>query len=183
MLGAQDEQHIVHPATDAHKIEVKAFLTAIRDAPDYESGYQRAEELINRFEKDFPRAMNSFEVDLEVSLAHLQLPAVHRKYVRTTDLIERSFGEEKRRSNVIPRFFDEKIALKLAFATLWRTSQRWRKVRFSEVEQKHVLELRKKLGLIQEDAVTVNIDHEHDGDAAWAQPDFLQTNLDLTKNW
>jgi len=62
--------------------------------------------------------MNSFEDDLEASLAHLQLPAVHRKYVRTTNLIERSFGEEKRCSKVIPRFFDEKSALKLAFATI-----------------------------------------------------------------
>ena len=63
---------------------------------DYESGYQRAEELINRFEKDFPRAMSSFKDDLDATLAHLYLPAVHRRNVRTTNLIERSFGEEKR---------------------------------------------------------------------------------------
>lgn len=86
--------------------------------------------------------------------------------MRTTNLIERSFGEEKRRSKAIPRFFDEKSALKLAFATLWRTSQRWRRVRFSEIEQKHVFELRKKLGLIQEEAINVIDEHEHDGDAA-----------------
>jgi len=116
--------------------------------------------------KEISRAMSSFEDDLESTLAHLYLPAVHRKFVRTTNLIERSFGEEKRRSKVIPRFFDEKSALKLAFATIWRASQRWRRVRFSEIEQKHVLELHKKLGLIQEDAVCVEMDNEHDGDAA-----------------
>jgi len=37
-----------------------------------------------------------------------------------------------------------------------------------------------KIGLIQENAVSVEMDNEHDGDAAWAQPDFLQTKLDLT---
>jgi len=35
--------------------------------------------------------------------------------------------------------------------------------------------LSKKLGLILEKTDIVNIDHENDGDAAWAQPDFLQT--------
>lgn len=158
--------NILDKIPESHKSDVKAFLTAVRDAPDYESGCQRAKELVDKHKKDFPRAMNSFEDDLEASLAHLQLPAVHRKYVRTTNLIERSFGEEKRRSKVIPRFFDEKSALKLAFATLWRTSQRWRKVRFSEIEQKHVLELRKKLGLIIENPVPSNEDQENDGSAA-----------------
>lgn len=158
--------NVLDKIPERHKADVKAFLTAARDAPDYESGCQRAKELVNQYKKDFPRAMSSFEDDLEASLAHLYLPAVHRRYVRTTNLIERSFGEEKRRSKVIPRFFDEKSALKLAFATLWRTSQRWRRVRFSEIEQKHVFELRKKLGLIQEETASVNNDHEHDGDAA-----------------
>jgi hypothetical protein len=45
---------------------------------------QRAKELVNQYKKDFPRAMKSFEDDLEASLAHLYLPAVHRRYVRTT---------------------------------------------------------------------------------------------------
>jgi len=158
--------NVLGKVPETHKAEVRAFLTAVRDAPDYESGYQRAEELIKRFEKDFPRAMSSFKDDLDASLAHLYLPAVHRKNVRTTNLIERSFGEEKRRSKVIPRFFNEKSALKLAFAALWRTSQRWQKVRFSEIEQKHVLELRKKLGLAVEETVNTDKDQENDGSAA-----------------
>jgi len=86
--------------------------------------------------------------------------------VRTTNLIERSFGEQRRRTKVIPRFFDEKSALKLAFATLWRTSLKWRKVRFSEIEQKQVLELRKKLGLIPEQTSTDDQDQKKDGSAA-----------------
>ena len=140
---------------ESHKTDLKAFLTAVRDAPDYKSGCQRTKELIQKYRKDFPRTMSSFEGNLESSLAYLFLLVVHRRFVRTTNLIERSFGEEKRRSKVIPRFFDEKNALKLAFATLWRTSQRWRKIRFSEIEQKHVLELCEKLGLIQEDVVSL----------------------------
>ncbi len=40
--------------------------------------------------------------------------------VRTTNLAERSFVEERRRTKVIPRFPDEKAAIKLVFATLIR---------------------------------------------------------------
>ena len=51
---------------------------------------------------------------MEASLAHLKIPEKHRKYVRTTNLIERAFEEERRRTKVLPRFFDEKSALKLS---------------------------------------------------------------------
>ncbi len=158
--------NILDKIPESDKIDFKSYLTDIRDAPDYDCGFQRAKELIKRYKNQFPRAIKSFEDDLEATLAHLKLPAVHRKYVRTTNLIERSFGEEKRRSKVIPRFFDEKSALKLAFATLWRTSQRWRRVKFSEIEQKHVHELREKLGLITEQENTANENQNEDDSAA-----------------
>ena len=58
--------------------------------------------------------------------------------IRTTNLCERSFVEERRRSKVIPHFFDERSCLKLVFATLWRASQRWRGVRFTEMERKQL---------------------------------------------
>ena len=159
-------QNVLDKVPESHKQEVKAFLTAVRDAPDYETGRQRAAEFVERYQEQFPRAVSSFTDDLEASLNHLKLPVVHHKFVRTTNLIERSFGEEKRRSKVIPRFFNEKSALKLAFATLWRTSQRWRKVRFTEIEQKLVLELRKKLGLITENSEAKSQNKEKDDSAA-----------------
>jgi len=72
------------------------------------------------------------------SLAHLELPAVHRKHARTTNLIERGFEEERRRAKVIPRFRTEKESLKLVFAALWQTSERWRRMRFSERERRQL---------------------------------------------
>ncbi|HEV2292249.1 MAG TPA: hypothetical protein VGR35_00240 [Tepidisphaeraceae bacterium] len=36
--------------------------------------------------------------DLEASLAHLKLPSLHQKMIRTTNLCERSFVEERRRT-------------------------------------------------------------------------------------
>jgi transposase-like protein len=117
---------------------LKPYLEAVRDAPDIETGRRLAEEIVARFGDAYPSAMRSFQEDLEASLAHLELPAVHPRHIRTTNLIERSFGEERRRAKVIPRFRTEKECLKLVFATLWQASERWRRIRFSEHERRQL---------------------------------------------
>jgi transposase-like protein len=123
---------------------LKPYLEAVRDAPDIETGRRLAEEVVARFGDAYPSAMRSFQEDLEASLAHLEVPAVHRKHIRTTNLIERSFEEERRRAKVIPRFRTEKECLKLVFATLWQASERWRRVRFSEHERRQVQRYREE---------------------------------------
>jgi putative transposase len=74
-------------------------------------------------------------------------PPRHRISARTTNLIERSFEEERRRTKVIPRLLDEKSAMKLVFATLIRASERWSRVAVSELERQQLLLLRRELGL------------------------------------
>jgi transposase-like protein len=117
---------------------IKRLLQDIRDAPDHATGGRRAAAFIQEHERKFPSAVASFQEDLEASLAHLKLPSLHQKMIRTTNLCERSFVEERRRTKVIPRFFDERGCLKLVFATLWRASQRWRGVRFTAMEREQL---------------------------------------------
>jgi hypothetical protein len=85
---------------------------------------------------------------------HLRVPVNHRRYVRTTNLIERSFLEGRRRTKIIPQFFDERSCLKLAFATLQRASERWQRIRITELEQKQIEVLRQDLGLDPDPAPT-----------------------------
>jgi transposase-like protein len=89
----------------------------------------------------------SFTEDLKALLSHLKLPLRHRRSVRTTNLIERSFLEEKRRTKVIPGFFTERSCLKLVFSVLIKASRRWRKVPMDEMELKRIDALREELGL------------------------------------
>ena len=131
--------------------EVKAFLEAVRDVPTPEAGRQAAEHVLAQFSAVYPAAMRSFSDDLEASLAHLELPLAHRKFVRTTNLIERSFEEERRRTKTLPRFFSERSGLTLAFAVLWRASQRWQRVRISSLERKQLDLLRQRLGITAPD--------------------------------
>ncbi len=62
-------------------------------------------------------------------------------------MIERSFLEERRRTKIIPRFFDKRSCLKLVYATLVRASQRWQRIRITDAERAHLLRLRQALGL------------------------------------
>jgi putative transposase len=71
----------------------------------------------------------------------------HRINVRTTNLLERSFLEERRRTKVIPRLMDEKSAMKLVFATLIRVSERWSRLSISELERQQLKLLRRELGI------------------------------------
>ena len=48
--------------------------------------------------------------------------------MRTSNGLERLFGENRRRVKVIPHFFTEKAGIKLVYATLVAASQNWRGV-------------------------------------------------------
>ncbi len=128
--------------------EVKAHLDAVYHAPTFEAAKKMAVQVIETYQGLYPSAMKAFGEDLEACLNHLRCPARHRKAIRTTNLLERSFGEEKRRSKVIPRFFDEKSCLKLAFATLIRVSEKWQRLGINAFEKGQLRKLRQELGLL-----------------------------------
>lgn len=138
-------ENVLNKLPESAKAEVKAWLCAVRDAPTLEAAERMASEVLARFEAQYPAAMRSFADDLPASLAHLRVPPSHRKFVRTTNLIERSFEEQRRRTKVIPRFFDERSCLKLAFAALQRAARRWQKVTITELQQRQLALLRQEL--------------------------------------
>ena len=98
-----------------------------------------------RYMREFPGAVACFEDDFEACIAHLRLPIAHRKAIRTTNLLERLFGEERRRTKTIPHAFGERAVLKLMFAALARASQSWRRLVISEFELKQIEELKTEL--------------------------------------
>jgi putative transposase len=57
---------------------------------------------------ELPAALACFEDDFEACIAQLQLPVSHRCTTRTTNLLERLFLEERRRTKIIPHAFGEK---------------------------------------------------------------------------
>lgn len=103
-----------------------------------------AQQVVERWQSTYPSAMQSFLDDFEACIADLCCPVDHHKYIRMTNLAERSIEREQRRTKVIPRFWDEKSALKICFAALWRGCQRWQRVRMTEWDRLHLDRLREE---------------------------------------
>src|SRR5437868_1861474 len=70
------------------------------------------------------------------------------------DLLERLFGEERRRLKIIPNGFGEKPVLKLMFGALVRAAERWRGLRFSEFELRQIAAVRKDLDTEYDTTIT-----------------------------
>ncbi|MDF1537108.1 MAG: hypothetical protein P1S46_11540, partial [bacterium] len=66
------------------------------------------------------------------------------------------FGEQRRRTKVIPRFFDEKSCLKLAFASLIRAANGFRAFAMTELTLAQLESLRKERDL----PATPSLDYE-----------------------
>jgi transposase-like protein len=63
-----------------------------------------------------PSALACLQDDFEACITHLRFPLAHRQAIRTTNLLEQLFGEERRRTKVIPHAFGERALLKLMYA-------------------------------------------------------------------
>lgn len=105
-----------------------------------------AKNLIDEYADKYPSAIKCFQEDLDSCLVHMEFPVGHHRYIRTTNLLERAFEEQKRRTKVIPRFFDEKSCLKLIYATLIRVSDKWRRISMNELDLTLLKNLRKLYG-------------------------------------
>ena len=125
--------------------EFKAMVCEVRDAASVEQARARVTDILTNYQAEFPSACRCLEDDLDASLNHLRVLRRHQPFVRTTNLLERSFVEARRRTKVIPHLWDEKSAVRLVFATLARISDRWSKRQFSPLEQKQILKARAEL--------------------------------------
>jgi putative transposase len=105
--------------------QIKHLVHQVFHAKSYKQGMELGRELVERFEPLYPSAMECLKKDLSACLTYLNFPVEHAKAIRTTNLIERTFGEARRRTKVIPRFPTEQSGLSLVFAVLIRASQKW----------------------------------------------------------
>jgi putative transposase len=113
----------------------QALVADRRDAPTCEEGQRRRQPWLGAYQGTLPEACRCLEDDAEASRNHRKVPARHRQYVRTSNLAERTFEEERRRTKVIPHLGHETSLLKLVFAVLMRVSERGGKKQFREFAQ------------------------------------------------
>ena len=81
--------------------------------------------------------------DLDALVVHLRYPTKHRRRWRSTNLLERSLAEVKRRTKVIGRFPGETSCLTLVWAVLdLYITHAKNGVRFSELERQRLRRMR-----------------------------------------
>ena len=106
----------------------------------------RPEDAQDAWAETFLSALRAYpQLPVEANVAAWLTTIAHRKAIRTTNLLERLFGEERRRTKTIPHAFGERAVLKLMFAALARASQTWRRLVISEFELKQIEELQTEL--------------------------------------
>jgi putative transposase len=125
--------------------EMKAGALAAYHAASPRMAALCAEEFRKTWATELPSAVKCFDDDFEACVAHLRLPVAHRRATRTTNLLERLFLEERRRSKTIPHAFGERAVLKLMYAAIQRASQTWQRVAITDFERQQLITLYEQL--------------------------------------
>jgi transposase-like protein len=96
-----------------------AYWRALDEATNLADGRRRVGALIAELERaGYAAAAACLADDLEALIVHLRYPLRHRRRWRSTNLLERSLGEVRRRTKVIGRFPGEASCLSLCWAVL-----------------------------------------------------------------
>lgn len=125
--------------------EVKDLVKMVYYAADRDTAEYIAGQVIEKYSELYPSMIRCFQEDLDACLTHLDFPEGHRRLIRTTNLIERSFVEEKRRTKIIPQHQNEKGAMKLVYGTLIRSAARWQRVTMSDLDLTILKNLKKTI--------------------------------------
>jgi transposase-like protein len=132
--------------------EVKAAFWQIFDDITAEPGdaavtqaRQRAHAFADRYQQRYPAAVACLIDILPELTCFLRFPREHWARIRHTNLIERTFGETRRRVKVIGRLPGERSCLSLVWAVLDRASRGWRGVVMTPAAVRLLQELRRQL--------------------------------------
>jgi len=150
---ASDRQHCaVHrvrnllaklPERERERIR-SCYWQALDDATDERDGKQRLQALVDELDRaGYTAAAKCLADDLDALVVHLRYPTRHRRRWRSTNLLERSLAEVKRRTKVIGRFPGETSCLTLVWAVLdLYITHAKNGVRFSQLDRQRLLRIR-----------------------------------------
>jgi transposase-like protein len=117
-----------------------AYWQALDDAINERDAKQRLQALVDELDKGgFTAAAKCLADDLDALVVHLRYPIRHRRRWRSTNLLERSLGEVKRRTKVMGRFPGEDSCLTLVWAVLdLLITHQTNGIRFTELDRQRL---------------------------------------------
>jgi transposase-like protein len=108
--------------------EVRKAVNRIFYAACLDDARDEARQFLSRYSREFPTACETLASHLEECLTFYRFPERYWKHIRTSNVIERSFKEVKRRTRVVGRFPNETSALVMVFSLLNEERLKWQKV-------------------------------------------------------
>ncbi len=143
---AHKMRNISNKLTEEGRMNVMPGIREVFYQSDKEISMLLASKIVEDFAEEYPSAIKCFQDDLEHCLTFIKYPKGHHSFIRTTNLLERAFEEQRRRTKVIPRFFDESSCITLVFATLIRVSEKWKKIKMTRFDLTLLKNLRALFG-------------------------------------
>jgi putative transposase len=139
--GAQPDREEL-PEQERERVR-RAYWKALDEAKDERDGAERLKALVAELERaGYASAARCLADDLDALVVHLRYPLRHRKRWRSTNLLERTLGEVKRRTKVIGRFPGEESCLSLVWAVLdLQINNTCNGVRLSEIDRQKLYRL------------------------------------------
>lgn len=124
-----DEKQVIAEAKQIYKADTK------REAVNLFKLWKK------HWQNKYPKAINCIEKDLDELLAFLEIPlkekykTLIRKRIRTTNVIERSFREVRRRTRPMSCFTNQDSVNRIIFAILTRLNNKWKEKPLNEFTQ------------------------------------------------
>jgi transposase-like protein len=118
-------RNILSRVTRKDRVFVCELLREITGSSTKESARRRLEDAAGKLREKYPRAADILDEEGEEILSVYELPLAHRKFMRTTNMLERLNEEIKRRTRVIRIFPDEGSCLRLIRAFAIEENEKW----------------------------------------------------------
>lgn len=109
----------------ANRSAVAEDIRSIFNAPTEADAIQIINTVVAKYETSEPRLSEWISENIREGLAVLQLPAEHRRRLRTSNAVERLNKEIKRRTRVVGLFPNEAALLRLVTALAMEVSEDW----------------------------------------------------------
>ena len=109
----------------AMRKQVAADIRDIFTAPDRQQAEMRLRFYVEKYKDCAPKLAEWMEENIPEGFTVFILPAGHRRYMRTTNMLERLNKEIKRRTRVAGLFPNEASLLRLVGAMLMETTEEW----------------------------------------------------------
>jgi putative transposase len=138
-------RNLLAKVPDGHQEQVRSrYWEALDEAGSKRDGERRLRALVGWLaDQGFSSAAACLADDLEALCVHLDYPLKHRRRWRSTNLLERSLGEVRRRTKVIGRFPGESSCLSLCWAVLDLVITHSNNVTFTDLEQLALARIRR----------------------------------------